>query len=513
MFINAKDLTPDAAIAADVCIVGAGAAGITLAMALTDSGYTIAVFEGGGMNFDADSQNLYTGSIVGRVYAPLDRDRLRFLGGSTNHWAGSCRPFSASDLADWPIGLDALEPYYPRAHQLCQLGPYTYDVKDWASADARALEAAAGSTLRSGVFQYSPPTRFGEAYRQQLAAAKNVTVYLNANLLDIHTNEDASSVTGLQLGCLGGRRFRARARHYVLAAGGIENARILLNTTRVQKAGLGNAHDLVGRYFMDHACVPGAATVLADVSRPEVAFYEPHEVRGHFIEGYFCATDAVKQAEGLPPFSIGLREVVEQEELADFTVPKALSEHLPEDVVNSATYYATRALARLGRPAQWLTEKMWNKPPGTFTTFYSCGPAPQSESRVTLTDRLDVFGLREPQVDWRLPANFEAQMDRAHELLGQELGRSGLGRVRIESRATGHDPMQDLFNGHHHMGTTRMHDDPRQGVVDQDCRIHGLGNLFVAGSSVFTSYACDDPTMTICALALRLSDRLKRALA
>jgi choline dehydrogenase-like flavoprotein len=69
--------------------------------------------------------------------------------------------------------------------------------------------------------------------------------------------------------------------------------------------------------------------------------------------------------------------------------------------------------------------------------------------------------------------------------------------------------MQDLGNEHHHMGTTRMHDDPHNGVVNRDCQVHGISNLFIAGSSVFPSYACDDPTMTIVTLALRLADHLK----
>jgi choline dehydrogenase-like flavoprotein len=132
---------------------------------------------------------------------------------------------------------------------------------------------------------------------------------------------------------------------------------------------------------------------------------------------------------------------------------------------------------------------------------------------VTLIDAVDALGMREVRLDWRLPASFERDMQRAHELLAQELGRTGVGRLRIESSATtGYDPITDLGEGHHHMGTTRMHDDPKRGVVNADCGVHGIGNLSIAGSSVFPSYACDDPTMTIVALALRLSSHLKSTL-
>jgi len=510
MFVDARQLPQDMEVDADICIFGAGAAGITMARALSGGNRSIAVFESGGFEFDVDTQNLYAGDVIGYSYTPIDRDRLRFLGGSTNHWQGSCRPFDAFDLDDWPIGPDALAPYYRQAQQICQLGPYEYDPQAWVDPEARPITASSADSLKSSMFQYSPPTRFGTVYRDELAAAGNLTVYLHANLVAINTNEAASSVTGVEIACLNGRRFRARARHYVLATGGIENVRLLLNSTRVQKSGLGNGNDLVGRYFMDHVYVPKAATVLADVSSPEVRFYDHHVVRGHAIEGIFTASDELRRAKQMPPFYIGFRVPTPAiAELGVERLPAPLRGLLGEGLAHSIEYYYSRTASSMQLPAKWLYEKMWRTPPGTFVTCYCTGPNPDPQSRVTLSDTVDVLGLRQTQLDWRLPSDFEQDMHRAHQQLAQLLGRSGVGRLRIESSETGYDPMQDVSNAHHHMGTTRMHDDPRYGVVDRDCRIHGIGNLFVAGSSVFPSYACDDPTMTIVALALRLSDHLK----
>ena len=511
MFVDARTLPQRFAIHADICIVGAGAAGITLARDLSGGNRRIAVLESGNFDFDPDTQKLYAGEVVGVAYTPLDRDRLRYLGGSTNHWDGSCRPFDALDLADWPIGPQVLEPYYRRAHDICQLGPYTFDPQDWSTPEARPLQLGPGTELKNGLFQYSPPTRFGTVYRNDLAAAEGVTVYLNANVVQIDTNEAGSNVTGLELACLNGKRFHARAKYYILAAGGIEIARLMLNADRVQKAGLGNGFDLVGRYFMDHADVPGAATILADAARPELRFYDHHVVRGHIIEGYFCATDEVRSKEQLPPFAIGIRPAGADEDIGvgNITLPPALRKLMSDRVANAFTYNLPRWLNRLEAPATWVYERMWREP-GTFITVYSCGPDPDPQSRVSLTDTVDALGMRESRLNWRLPSDFERKMQRAHELLGQELGRTGLGRLRIESSTTtGFDPLQNLGEGHHHMGTTRMHEDPHQGVVDADCRVHGISNLFVAGSAVFPSYACDDPTLTIVALALRLSDHVK----
>jgi choline dehydrogenase-like flavoprotein len=516
MFVNARTLPQNFIIDADICIVGAGAAGITLARDLSGGNRKIAVLESGNFDFDAATQALYAGEVAGQVYAPLDRDRLRFLGGTTNHWEGSCRPFDALDFADWPFGLDTLKPFYRRAYEICQLGPPTFEPSDWSTEEARPLQLRAGAGLKNGVFQYSPPTRFGTVYREDLASAPGVTVYLNANLVQIDTNDAASSVTGVAVACLDGKRGRARAKYYVLATGGIENVRLLLNTDRVQKTGLGNEFDLVGRYFMDHPFVPLSATISADAASPEMRFYDRHTVRGQSIEGYFCAGDEVRRKEQLPPFTIGIRpaRATTDTGLGNIALPSAVRKLMSEDFANRLTYYLPRSLSRIELPVTWVYERMWRTLPGTYTTVYTCGPHPEPLSRVTLTDKVDALGMRESRLDWRLGTDFAHHMQRAHELLAQELGRTGAGRLRMESSATtGYDPIKDLNEGHHHMGTTRMHNEPRQGVVNADCRMHGVSNLFIAGSSVFPSYACDDPTLTIVALALRLSAHLKSALS
>jgi choline dehydrogenase-like flavoprotein len=512
VFIDARTLPQNFLIEADVCIIGGGAAGITLARELSDGRRKVVLLESGGFEFDVGTQSLYAGEVIGVPYIPLMSDRLRFLGGSTNHWQGSCRPFDALDLADWPFSFEELEPYYRRASEVCQLGLYTFDPHDWSVPEALPLALPAGSPLKNGLFVYSPPTRFGSVYRQDLQTAANLSVYLFANVLQIDGNAQASTATGLQLACLDGKRFRAHARCYVLAAGGIENVRLLLNSNRVQPAGLGNGNDLVGRYFMDHASVPGAGTLIADASRPEIGFYDHHEVRDHKIEGYFTASDTLRRAERLPPFAIGIRPTGSEakEGVGNITLPGPLRRLLSDHAANALSFDLLRLEERLEAPVDWISGHMWRAPPGTFFTDYVCGPPSDPQSRVTLSDTVDALGMRETRLDWRLPSDFERTMYRAHELLAQELGRAGLGRMRIESAATtGQHPMQYLSQGSHHMGTTRMHTDPRSGVVDANARVHGIDNLFVAGSSVFPSFACDDPTFTIVALALRLSDHLK----
>jgi choline dehydrogenase-like flavoprotein len=518
MFIDARTLPEGSTLDGDICIIGGGAAGITLARDLAGGGRKINLFESGGFNFSEKTQDLYAGESVGQPLHPLTVERLRFFGGSTNHWSGGCRPFDAQDFtahayipcSGWPIGLNDLEGYYRRAQMICQLGPYTYDARDWTTGDIAPLPFATDSTLRTGMFQYSPPTRFGEVYRQDLATAAGVAVYLHSNVVDIEANENASQVTGLRLACLDGRQFRARAKVYVLATGGIENPRLLLSANSVQRVGLGNGNDLVGRYFMDHPYIPNAATLIMTKPNAAFSFYEARKVRGTMVQGYLYPTAEVRRREALPGFAIafspgslpevsGIRESL-------WTIYQGAAagrwpDHLGDRIAQILRKVESEAQDKY---YQWLDTN-----PMLYSTDYICECPPDRDSRVTLDDNIDALGMRQVRVDWRLPRDFERNLRRGLTLLAQELGRTGIGRLRINPLASGTNGLQGVENGFHHMGTTRMHDDPRQGVVDANCRVHGIGNLFIGGSSVFPTYSFDNPTMTIVALTLRLSDYLK----
>ncbi len=360
------------------------------------------------------------------------------------------------------------------------------------------------------MFQNSPPTRFGTVYRDDLARPETVAVYLNANLVDIETNANASLVKRLRIACLAGPQFWAEAPVFVLAAGGIENARLLLNADKVERAGLGNGNDLVGRFFMDHPNIAKTANIVFSARYPNFAFYDYHRVRGIKIYGFLTLTAETLRREGLPNFYLGLDKGQLADESASVASLRSIYKslrggHWPDHL----GFHLRRVVGDLDGLATTLYERALHREPPLFSTFYSCECPPDPASRVSLVAERDALGLRRAELDWRLPGDFAATMQRAHRLIGEELGRLGLGRLRINTAETTQDPMSAIENGHHHMGTTRMHRDPKQGVVDADCRVHGKANLFIAGSSVFPTYSHDDPTMTIVALALRLADHLK----
>jgi choline dehydrogenase-like flavoprotein len=259
MFTDARTIPAGTTLTADVCTVGAGAAGISIARELAHSPLDVCLLESGGLEYDLDTQQLYRGRSVGFPYFPLEIARLRFFGGTTNHWGGASRPLDDSDFeardwvphSGWPFRREALDPYYRRAHGVLELGPYAYDAGSWTTDERRPLRFE-GESLRSAVLQQSPPTRLGQVYREELRRARNIRTCLNANLLEIETAPTGGPVTRLRVASLERNEFYVEARAYVLATGGIENPRLLLLSRRADPAGLGNEHDLVGRFCMDH---------------------------------------------------------------------------------------------------------------------------------------------------------------------------------------------------------------------------------------------------------------------
>ncbi|MES2932307.1 MAG: FAD-dependent oxidoreductase, partial [Pseudomonadota bacterium] len=263
MFINTRQLETGSGVETTVCIIGGGVAGITLALEMAKLGIDTCIFESGGLEPDDATRDLYRGEDVGLPYIFSDGCRSRFFGGSSNCWGGWCRPLDPWDFekrdwipnSGWPFGLDELTPYYNRAHKLLKLGPQNFDPAFWESSigrsDVKRIPFLSGK-VRDTISQFSPPVRFGKLYRKELAQSQRIRIFLHANVSNILTDRPASKVTKVQVLTLNGRSISVSAKLFVLATGGIENARLLLASNSVQPAGLGNGNDLVGRYFMDH---------------------------------------------------------------------------------------------------------------------------------------------------------------------------------------------------------------------------------------------------------------------
>jgi len=515
MFFDARQLEQGHIIDADVCVIGAGAAGITIAREFIDSSTRVALLESGGLSFDEKTQSLYEGENVGLPSFDVNVNRLRYFGGTTNHWAGHCRPLDTIDFeqrnwiphSGWPISRHDLDPYYLRAQPIVGLGPYEYEDLDfWQKEIALPNLKFDDKRLNTVVYNQSPPTRFGPTYRKELEQANNITVYLNANVLEIQTDDEAAHVTGVKLSCIDGPVFSAAAKIFILATGGMENARILLLSDRVQSLGLGNENGLVGRYFMDHILLrPGIEVSLSDPNLNHSLYSALHRVHRSQMFAILASPEALLREEKLNNFRIHLvrrkpaypapvGRIMSRIDKVDGTVDandtgRAKQKHTLDE----------HELRKAGRDA--------------ISLHMVLEPTPDPDSRITLSDRTDLFGQRKLDVNWRIAHKDLSIAYRAMELAALEFGRLGLGRAYGAIFADAARWPGNLEAGRHHCGTTRMTGDPKTGVVDSNCKLNSVSNLYIAGSSVFPTIGYANPTLSIVALALRLADHTKAQLA
>jgi len=491
VLIDAHDVPRDSVLDADVLIIGAGAAGITLARALAGTRATAIVLESGGLDEEDATQQLAHGLSDGY---PVDVTRLRYFGGTTNHWGGWCRAFDpwvferrpwVADVG-WPIGPSELAPWYRQAAAVVELPSHppgwTWDWAYWRRQLRRwGFALLPDNDVTTGaVFRFSPPTRFGTKYRAELRAARNVNVVLHANALELRTDAAAAHVTEVPVATLAGNRFLARSRIVVLAVGGLEVPRILLLSDSTRSAGLGNDHDLVGRYFMDH--VEGSVGTLEIGALPAA-----------YMGGVFGNARAMV---GLTPAAM------EREQLLACAVT------FDADTKLGVGRYADRDSGVTAADVGTLRTGLGGGSSHAADVLVRAEPKPQSDSRVVLSGERDALGQRRLELRYARSPAVESSIRRTLELVGRELGRAGVGRLRIDLDDTDKTRYEVPTIGFHLMGTTRMAADPKQGVVDADLRVHGTDNLYVASSSVFPTVGYTNPTLTIVALTLRLAEHL-----
>ncbi|MGE0744772.1 MAG: GMC oxidoreductase [Rhodospirillales bacterium] len=510
MFVDARTLDDGAVIDCDLCIMGAGAAGITLAMQFAGGPLRVVVIESGGLDFDDDTHALLGADSVGHPYPALEMSRLRYLGGTTNHWGGHCVPLRPIDLekrdwipdSGWPVGWEELERYYRRAHRVLWIGDCDYDPDSVAAqANLPLLPIDSRDGVETVVSRYHA-VRFGEVYREALRRAPNVAVHLWANAVEVVRSAESRRVTAVRTRTLDGRAHTVRAARFVLALGGIENARLLLASRSVEPHGLGNAHDLVGRYFLEHIWLP-VGLVVPDDRDAVYSLYvdEQEQPAGYRFRAHLALGAVAQRRLRVAGFraELGLIEVPNAvnsaEAIVTFDWEGELRDHLRR-TVEDADEVIGYLMGTIGFGGYYLRN------------YFE--PMPNRDSRVVLSDRRDPLGQPRATVDWRLsPADFET-LRTAHAVIATSLQRAGFGALRSPLLTDPSGRLDHATGGCHHCGTTRMSDDPRRGVVDADGRVHGLDNLYCAGSSVFPTVGYANPTLTIVALAIRLADHLKR---
>lgn len=540
MFIDALAFDDEYRIESEICIIGGGVAGITLALEFEKRGIEAVLIESGGFQSEEANRDLYRGESVGLPYRFADGCRSRYLGGSSNCWGGWCRPFEEDDFvarhwvpySGWPFERSELQPYYERTHSILQLGPINFDASFWVDAIGRAnvrRHSYAGDDVIDVISQFSPPVRFGQLYRSRLKQARHVSVFLNANVTDIST-EGGESVRHAQLKMLNGCSAIVSAKIFILATGGIENARLLLLSNKDRPQGLGNHYDLVGRFFMDHPCLTTGTVRFREGWSDNMLYdakfhYRNDAVAAHgtCIAGHLSLSQKAREREQLLNSNITFVPIFPGEYTGVKDALVRLKRRL-EGVQETQRSLLREFLTLAGQPLNTLgfiaarylqmgSLQMRSLIDHTRLQVI-CEPAPNPDSRVTLSMATDQLGLNRVKVDWRLGDQTKRTIERTVALIAGELSRSGVADITLDPPIV-ENGWPESFSQEgcwHHMGTTRMHESPKLGVVDSNCRIHETTNMYVAGSSIFPTAGGDFPTTTIVALALRLADHIASVL-
>lgn len=503
----------------DVCIVGGGPAGIATALRVAQrTDLRVCLVESGGDRFDPETQELARAESDGLDYYPFHETRVRALGGSTWSWGGICTPLDPMAFESrpwipnggWPLPRSTFDAYLDDALSLCGITPEAR-AETLAVTDATFDEAALDRRRVAPVpVSFSRPLRFGPTYRAELDAQPNLVVRCQSTVTRLVVDGDAlRAVEGIGPGR---QPFRIEAQTFVLAGGGIENARVLM------VAGLGGP--AVGRYFMEHPRVGNRYHVRSGDT-----------ALGRLVGGGAAGT--------LRFFRLSVADVLQRsDELLNYHA------NLQFGYVGqrSRQWPAVRRLAIVMRPP-------WNESPyfqdagggklhfrladlGTamrrpdmsalsaiaavtehpslrryLEIWSAIEQVPEARNRLELAATTDAFGVPRVRLHWTVGEAEERTYRHGLATLVSELERlePGISKAALDEP----EPWPDQLIGNwHHEGTTRMHDDPSLGVVDRDCRVHGLRNLYAAGSSVFPVSGSTSPTVTIIQLALRLGDHL-----
>jgi choline dehydrogenase-like flavoprotein len=510
MHTDARHLPDNTHIAADICIVGTGPAGMSIAMDWNATPYKVVLLEGGGFEYDDQMQDLYAGPTTGQHYYPLKSTRLHYFGGTSNHWAGFCSTFDEIDFekrdwvphSGWPIKRSDIDPYYEKAQNVLDLGPYRYDAAWWQDKDPSLKPLLPDNpVVWNKVWQFSPPTRLGQKYGDALKKSKNIHLYTYAHVTEIAASENAKTIDRLTIRNFAGKTHTVKAKMYILACNTIQNARLLLAACPQTPRGLGNDNDLVGRFFMEHL-----------------------EIQSAFL--HLPAPDPLKlymfQANGT---HMRCELAIHPEMQKKFRMLNGTCSFFPWELAKNMTPAIKMWSSDDPRKNEDSMKRMWTSHENSmaaktdgfkvFELKTRVEQAPNPDSRITLSSDMDALGMRRAQLHWELTP-FEKYSTRTlYELIGRQVGQAAVGRIQLMDYLW--DPEDKTWpdftgGGWHHMGTTRMSDDPTTGVVNPNNKVHGVSNLYIAGASCFVTAASANPTLTITALSLRLSEYLKKTI-
>jgi choline dehydrogenase-like flavoprotein len=496
MELDARRFSDDTTLDTDICIIGGGPAGLVLASELVGTHGDVIVLESGGHHSEAEILALNVGETNGDVYAGLGATRHRQVGGTTQLWNSSIAgavgakyaPLDAPDFdqrpgldhSGWPLALADLQSDYLCAQRICGLGPFLYEGASWT--DSKHVPwSTIGPALVSRVYQAGTRDALLVPLRAKISRATNVRLCTHATAVELHRGASGREIERVSVTTPGGGLWSVRAKRVVVAAGAVENARLLLLTDSGSGA-MGDHSGWLGRGFMEHP--RDRAIILrprsADVYERSAFYDQWRAADGTWIVGRIALAHTVLTSGELRNASATLlSRPSEARKRWRAALPAFASHWIPSEGHG------------------WSTKRGAIRGYDGFTVLLNLEQSPHRDNRVTLSSRRDSLRVPLPSLHWSWRAEDHARLERLCAIMQRELETVGAVTIDRDARP---DP-----NAHHHAGTTRMHDDPRHGVTDRDGRVHETDNLFVAGASAFPTAGFVNPMLTIVALSVRLA--------
>lgn len=526
MYKNFEDAGP-ADLEADICVIGAGAAGFACAKSLLGSGIKVLVLEGGLEQYNAAAADIHQSEIIGSPHTGIHEARERVVGGTTTKWGGQALPFMPEDftvrghvpLSGWPIKVEELMPYYKKAEQVLgtdQSVPYDYHPwKEWGIS----MPALAANGLELFVTKWCKVPNFALQHGEAIRNSSQVTLLYNASVLELIPDKEKKAVEAVRVRSLNGKEGLVKARFFIAAGGAIESVRLFLNSVQFGDSGAGNTSGKVGHYFQDH--VSAVVGQVVPVSRKHFQdLFDPFYRSGFKYFPRLKLHPSWARTQGLLHASV---QVIFSAS-ADDSLTRA--KRMLSELRKSGTPPQYLELLKLAHPynvwrtaralLRWKIGRRGSSPKkGPVWLEIHSEQEPCFESMVKLSDQRDAMGMRRVSLHWHISYMTARTIQQTAKMVNREFRACGIAEVRLEpwihsSPADGTKWMSDVF---HQAGGLRMSGNADEGVVDRECKVFDLSNLYVASSAVFPTSSFSNPTMTTIALSIRICDTIKKYLS
>ncbi|HEY9768035.1 MAG TPA: GMC oxidoreductase [Coleofasciculaceae cyanobacterium] len=555
MLIDAETIQDKATITSDIGVVGAGPAGIVLALELAQAGYDVALLESGRLDFSEAIQNLGDANHFDpQFHAPMSESTRRQIGGTSTIWGGRCVPYDPVDFAqrnhipnsDWPVTYEELKVYFQRACDYFLCGKSEFDLNNMSHIEQKSIVPGLPDeeVLTSTLERWSLPTNFGKEYLAQLKRSERIKLFYGLTCTEINTNDQGVRVELLRAKTLGGKNLNIKCQKYVLAGGALNNTRLLLASDRYHAGGIGNHSGLLGKFYMGHLSGDIAIAHFTTPPKETVFGFDRDSDNTYIRRRFSFAPEFLQEQElsntvawlGTPDFGdfshqngilssayIALSLPVLKSRLgASTAIRKAaigndkgiyyrhimnIIKDFGEILSFIPNFSYRRFVAKRKIPALFVYSAA-----NEYPLHYYSEQVPNPDSTVSLSDETDELGMGRLNIDLRFTDRDIENVVKAHHHWDRHLRKHESGYLKYLTDDLEASVWSQAGDGFHQVGTTRMSEHPSKGVVGSNCNIHGFDDLFVASSSTFVTSGQANSTFMIVAFALRLADHLKQEL-